>query len=89
MLDILLARMDTETKKKNLQEEHNLPMTIKLEKEMNDMCNLSAGIREDGFREGELTTQKNMLKADLIKIEKLKEYGLYSPEILTTLTLNT
>ena len=28
-------------------------MTIKLEKEMNDMCNLSAGIREEGFREGE------------------------------------
>ena len=53
MLDILLAKMDTETKIKKLQEEHNLPMTIKLEKEMNDMCNLSSGIREEGFREGE------------------------------------
>lgn len=30
MLDTLLARMDTETKKKRAQEEHNLPMTIKL-----------------------------------------------------------
>ena len=56
MLDILLARMDTEIKKKRLQEEHNLPMTIKLEKEMNDMCNLSSGIREDGFRDGEHKT---------------------------------
>ena len=53
MLDTLLAKMDAETKKKKLQEEHNLPMTIKLEKEMNDMCNLSSGIREEGFREGE------------------------------------
>ena len=39
MLDTLLARMDAETKKKKLQEEHNLSMTIKLEKEMNDMYN--------------------------------------------------
>ena len=54
MLDILLARMDTETKKKKLQEEHNLPMTIKLEKEMNDMCNLSSGIREESRLEGKL-----------------------------------
>ena len=38
MLDILLASMDTKTKKKKLQEEHNLPMTITL--------------REKNFREG-------------------------------------
>lgn len=56
MLDTLLAKMDAETKKKKLQEEHNLPMTIKLEKEMNDMCNLSSGIREDGRLEGRLET---------------------------------
>ena len=30
MLDTLLAKMDAETKKKKLQEEHNLPMTIKI-----------------------------------------------------------
>ena len=54
MLDILLARMDAVTKKKKLQEEHNLPMTIKLEKEMNDMCNLSSGIREESRMEGKL-----------------------------------
>ena len=39
MLVILLAKMDTETKKKKLQEEHNLPMTIKLEWKMNDIYN--------------------------------------------------
>ena len=101
MLDILLARMDTETKKKKLQEEHNLPMTIKLEKEMNDMCNLSSGIREesfhdgfhngfhngfrDGERSGEFNTLKNMLNAGLTTIEKLKESGLYPPELLAAL----
>ena len=54
MMDTLLAKMDAETKKKKLQEEHNLPMTIKLEKEMNDMCNLSSGIREESRMEGKL-----------------------------------
>ena len=56
MLDVLLAKIDAETKIKKLQEEHNLPMTIKLEKEMKDMCNLSAGIREDGRLKGRLET---------------------------------
>ena len=45
--------MDAETKKKKLQEEHNLPMTIKLEKEMKDICNLISGIREEVFHDGE------------------------------------
>lgn len=52
MLDTLLAKVDAETKKKKLQEEHNLTMTIKLEKEMNDMCNLGRTLREKNFREG-------------------------------------
>ena len=52
MLDILLARRDTETKKKKLQKEHNIPMTIKPEKEMNDMSNLGRALREESFREG-------------------------------------
>ena len=67
MLDILLARMDTETKKKKLQEEHNLPMTIKLEKEMNDMCNLSTGIREDGRLEGKLETTIEFIRNIMFK----------------------
>ena len=90
MLDILLARMDAEIKKKKLQEEHNLPMTIKLEKEMNDMCNLSSGIREEGIRDGiligEINTLRDMLKAGLTTIEKLKESGLYSPDVLAALS---
>ena len=99
MLDILLARMDVETKKKKLQEEHNLPMTIKLEKEMNDMCNLSSGIREEGFREGErrgerrgkrkgerkgkLETLHNMIVDGLTTIEALKATGRYTAEELS------
>ena len=82
MLDILLARMDTETKKKKLQEEHNLPMTIKLEKEMNDMCNLSTGIREEGERKGKLETIRNMIMDGLTTIEAIKATGRYTAEEL-------
>ena len=82
MLDILLARMDTETKKKKLQEEHHLPMTIKLEKEMNDMCNLSSGIREDGRIEGKLETIRNMIVDGLTTIKAIKATGRYTAEEL-------
>lgn len=86
MLDILLARMDTEIKKKRLLEEHNLPMTIKLEKEMNDMCNLSSGIREDGRIEGKiegkLETIRKMIVDGLTTIEAIKATGRYTAEEL-------
>lgn len=75
--------MDAETKKKKLQEEHNLPMTIKLEKEMNDMCNLSSGIREDGRLEGKLETIRNMIVDGLTTIEALKATGRYTAEELS------
>ena len=84
MLDTLLAKMDAETKKKKLQEEHNLPMTIKLEKEMNDMCNLSSGIREDGRIEGKLETIRNMIIDGFTTIEALKATGRYTAEELST-----
>ena len=92
MLDTLLAKMDAETKKKRLQEEHNLPMTIKLEKEMNDMCNLSSGIREESFRdwehsgllkgkiEGKIETIRNMIVDGFTTIEALKATGRYTEE---------
>ena len=99
MLDILLARMDTKIKKKKLQEEHNLPMTIKLEKEMNDMCNLSSGIREEGIRdgiligerngeikgriEGKLETIRNMIMDGLTTIDAIKATGRYTAEELS------
>ena len=98
MLDTLLAKMDAETKKKKLQEEHNLPMTIKLEKEMNDMCNLSSGIREEGFRDGEhsgllkgkiegkIETIRNMIVDGFTTIEALKATGRYTAEELAAVS---
>ena len=73
-------------------------MTIELEKEMSYMCNLSSGIREEAIRDGiligehngeikgEINALKNMLKANLVTIEKLKSSGLYSPDVLAALS---
>ena len=62
-------------------------MTIKLEKEMNDMCNLSSEIREDGFRDGEhkgkLETIRNMIVDGLTTIEAIKATGRYTAEELS------
>lgn len=58
-------------------------MTIKLEKEMNDMCNLSSGIREDGRIEGKLETIRNMIVDGLTTIEAIKATGRYTAEELS------
>ena len=88
MLDILLARMDAETKKKKLQEEHNLPMTIKLEKEMKDICNLISCIREEVFHDGEykenLEAIRNMIVNGFTIIEAPKATG-YKEEKLSAI----
>ena len=65
-----------------MQEEHNIPMTIELEKEMNDMCNLSAGIREEGERKGKLETIRNMIMDGLTTIDEIKATGRYTAEEL-------
>ena len=79
----LLAKMDAETKKKKLQEEHNLSMTIKLEKEMNDMYNLSADIREDGRLETTIEFIKNiMFKNNLLPKKQWNYSALTKPNIL-------
>ena len=58
-------------------------MTIKLEKEMNDMCNLSSGIREEGERKGKLETIRNMIMYGLTTIDAIKATGLYTEEELS------
>ena len=85
---------DGSSRKIIINKEHNIPMTIELEKEMSYMCNLSSGIREEAIRDGimigehngEINALKNMLKANLVTIEKLKSSGLYSPDVLAALS---
>jgi hypothetical protein len=53
LLRVLLSgRVSSDKKKIVLNEDFDIEMSVELEKEMRDMCNLSAGIREDGVRDG-------------------------------------
>ena len=56
-------------------------MTIKLEKEMNDMCNLSSGIREEGKLEATIEFIKNiMFKKQSTAEEAMELLGIYKAE---------
>ena len=52
MLDTLLSKMDVKSKKQKLQEEFQLPMTVEIDQEVSDMCNLSLGLWEEAVTKG-------------------------------------
>lgn len=52
MMDILLSNMAVEDKKNRLEFEHSIPMTVELDEEMSDMCNISLGIEARGEARG-------------------------------------
>ena len=98
MLDTLLSEMDVKTKKKKLQEEFQLPMTVEIDQEVSDMCNLSLGLWEEavtegrlqgvregrleGERKGRLESLRDMILDGLTTIDKLRATGRYNSEEL-------
>ncbi len=64
MLDVLLSRKTGEReKRKILQDDYDIAMTRKIEREVSDMCNLSRGVREEGRIEGETGAVLRSIKA--------------------------
>ena len=98
MLDTLLSEMDVKTKKQKLQEEFQLPMTVEIDQEVSDMCNLSLGLWEEavtegrlqgvregrleGERKGRLESLRDMILDGLTTIDKLRATGRYNSEEL-------
>lgn len=94
MLDTLLSEMDAKAKKQKLQEEFQLPMTVEIDQEVSDMCNLSLGLWEkaategrmqgvrEGRLEGRLDSLRNMILDGLTTIDKLRATGRYTSEEL-------
>ena len=61
-------------------------MTIKLEKDMNDMCNLSRALREENFRKG---FHKSIRKGNIETIRSLmSEYHFSFEEAIELLDLD-
>ena len=98
MLDTLLSKMDVKAKKQKLQEEFQLPMTVEIDQEVSDMCNLSLGLWEEavtegrlqgvregrleGERKGRLESLRDMILDGLTTIDKLRATGRYNSEEL-------
>ena len=98
MLDTLLSKMDVKSKKQKLQEEFQLPMTVEIDQEVSDMCNLSLGLWEEavtegrlqgvregrleGERKGRLESLRDMILDGLTTIDKLRATGRYTSEEL-------
>ena len=98
MLDTLLSKMDVKAKKQKLQEEFQLPMTMEIDQEVSDMCNLSLGLWEEavtkgkhegmllgeekGRLEGRIESLRDMILDGFTTIEKLRATGRYTPEEL-------
>ena len=90
MLDTLLSKMDVKAKKQKLQEEFQLPMTVEIDQEVSDMCNLSLGLWEEavtkgrleGERRGRLGNLRDMILDGFTTIDKLRATGRYTPDEL-------
>ena len=95
MLDTLLGTMDAKMKKQKLQEVFQLPMTMEIDREVNDMCNLSLGLWEEAMNEGRLEGRlegermcrlgilKDMILDGLTTLNKLRATGRYTEEELS------
>ena len=82
--------MDVKAKKQKLQEEFQLPMTVEIDQEVSDMCNLSLGLWEEavtkgrleGERRGRLGNLRDMSLDGFTTIDKLRATGRYTPDEL-------
>ena len=67
MLDVLLSNETSEAEKRQiLQNDYDIPMTQRMEKEVSDVCNLSKGVWEKGI----VSSIKNMVKNLGISVEQ-------------------
>ena len=90
----MLSKIDVKAKKQRLQEEFQLPMTVEIDQEVSDMCNLSLGLWEEavtkgkleglleGERKGRLGNLRDMILDGFTTIDKLRATGRYTPDEL-------
>ena len=81
LMDVLLSpELDTREKKRVMQDEFHIAMTVDLESEVSEMCNLSLGVLEKGLEKGivgcvEILRENGMDDAKIVESIK-KKYQL-------------
>lgn len=78
LLTLLDENLDAEEKKKRLEREHGIPMTVELAQEVNDMCNLSEYYEEMAVKKDHIEKIKKMIskgysKEDILDLGYTKE----------------
>ena len=71
LTSLLSSELDKGKKKKKLQEEFEIPMSVEFEQEVEEMCNLSSYVEEKGREEGKKEGELNII----ILYNWLKESG--------------
>ena len=83
MLDTLFSNtIDVESKKRLLEEDHQMQMTRELEGGIDSMCNVSLGIREKALAEG----IEQGIKAMILTCQ---EFGVSKDEVLSKILKNS
>jgi hypothetical protein len=71
LLEVLLSsKVDPEEKLKILEEKYSIPMTVELEEEVINMCNLSEGVKEIGREENTIASIKKLMKNLKLSLEQ-------------------
>ena len=84
LMNVLLsARTDVEEKQKVMQEEFHIAMTMELESEVSELCNLSQGIYNEGMDKGlKEGMDKGLNQGIEGAVELLREAGMEDAVIL-------
>ena len=80
---LLSVRTDVEEKQKVMQEEFHIAMTMELESEVSELCNLSQGIYNEGMDKGlKEGMDKGLNQGIQGAVELLREAGMEDAVIL-------
>ena len=81
LLNTLLSKTTaTATKKKVLARDFNIPMSVKFEKGVKSMCNLSEGVYKSGYDKGKIQDIRTLMKTAKVTKEKAMDLLEIPPE---------
>lgn len=67
---LLTTEKNAREKKEILEKDFDIPMTEKLEGEVEQMCNLSDGVEQKGIQKGTLATLCDLVRDNLLPLEE-------------------
>lgn len=90
MLEELLSAKESGEKKRRLEEEHGIRMSVEMERRGHDMCNLSELVWEEGMEQGmEQGLEQGRVRAVMGDVQKLiKKLGMTAEQAMDILEVS-